>query len=331
MPAGGTAVSSYQDKPTLQSPAPSPSLVIGTRGSPLALKQAEEVRARLVAAHGIAPDAIAIEIIKTSGDRIQDRPLSEAGGKGLFTKEIEEALLDGRIDLAVHSAKDVPTVLPEPLELSAFLPREDSRDAFVSFAASHPSLLPEGAVIGTSSLRRGAQMRRFRPDFRVVEFRGNVGTRMRKLEDGVADATLLAMAGLNRLGEADRAACVLDPEAFMPAPAQGAICIETRVGDARVRALVSALDDHEARVTVAAERAFLNLLDGSCRTPIAALTQHAGGRLVMRGQILSPDGQQSFEDAVEGDADAAATLGRQLGEILLAAAGPDFMAALKAR
>src|SRR5690606_31059177 len=201
------AASPYQDKPPSRSCAASPSLTIGTRGSPLALKQAEEVRARLVAAHGIAPETIAIAVIKTSGDRIQDRPLSEAGGKGLFTKEIEEALLDGRIDLAVHSAKDVPTVLPQPLELSAFLPREDSRDAFVSFAASHPSLLPEGAVIGTSSLRRGAQMRRFRPDFRVVEFRGNVGTRMRKLEDGVADATLLAMAGLNRLGEAGRATC----------------------------------------------------------------------------------------------------------------------------
>ena len=315
----------------MQSSAPSPLLTIGTRGSPLALRQAEEVRARLVAAHGIAPEAIAISVIKTSGDRIQDRPLSEAGGKGLFTKEIEEALLDGRADLAVHSAKDVPTVLPEALELSAFLPREDVRDAFVSFKADHPSALPDGAVVGTSSLRRGAQMRRFRSDLRIVEFRGNVGTRIKKLEDGVADATLLAMAGLNRLGETERAACALDPETFMPAPAQGAICIETRVGDTRVRELVAALDDLDARVTVAAERAFLNLLDGSCRTPIAALTRHASGKIVMRGQILSPDGRESFSDAIEGDADAAAALGRALGETLLAAAGPDFMAALKAR
>src|SRR5690606_4247957 len=229
------------------------------------------------------------------------------------------------------SAKDVPTVLVDSLELSAFLPREDPRDAFISFLADHPSALPEGAVVGTSSLRRRAQMLHFRPDFRMVEFRGNVGTRMKKLEDGVADATLLAMAGLNRLGEAHRAACVLDPETFLPAPAQGAICIETRAGDGRMRELVAALDDPDARVSVAAERAFLNLLDGSCRTPIAALTRCARGRITMRGQILSPDGKQSFEDVIEGDADAAAALGRALGETLLAAAGPEFMAALKAR
>jgi hydroxymethylbilane synthase len=227
----------------LQSSPTPPALTLGTRGSPLALAQAEEVRRRLSAAHGIGIDEIAIEVIKTTGDIILDRPLSEVGGKGLFTKEIEQALYDGRIDLAVHSAKDVATQTPDAFELSAFLPREDVRDVFLSLIGKSPDHLPEGAKIGTSSLRRGAQMKRFRPDFRIVQFRGNVQTRLQKLADGVADATLLALAGLNRLEQAHRATLVLDPRQYPPAPAQGAICLENRKGDTKIAEMAKALDD----------------------------------------------------------------------------------------
>lgn len=313
----------------MQSLASTHVLTIGTRGSPLALAQAHEVRGRLSTAHGIAPDAIAIKIIKTSGDLIQDKPLSEVGGKGLFTKEIEEALYACEIDLAVHSSKDMPTRLPEGLTLSAFLPREDVRDAFLSLIAKSPDHLPEGARIGTSSLRRGAQMKRFRPDFRIVPFRGNVGTRIKKLGEGVADATLLALAGLNRLDEAHRVTLILDAEKFPPAPAQGAICIETRADDEKTNALVTALDDIETRQRVTAERGFLDALDGSCRTPIAALSRLTDGKLSLYGQILSPDGAQLFEDEISGDADTGPALGHALGERLIALAGPEFLETLK--
>lgn len=313
----------------MQSSPATPLLSIGTRGSPLALAQAEEVRAKLCAIHGIEPEAIAIKTIKTTGDAILDRPLSEVGGKGLFTKEIEQALFDNEIDLAVHSAKDVATELPQGLVLSAFLEREDVRDAFLSVIAKSPDHLPEGARIGTSSLRRAAQMKRFRPDFRVVGFRGNVQTRLKKLMDGVADATLLAMAGLNRLDEAHRVTHVLDVRHFPPAPAQGAICIETRAGDEATGRLVSVLDHIDTRLKVTAERAFLAAMDGSCRTPIAALTTLGDGRLTLFGQILSPDGSEAFEDEVAGDADAGSALGAGLGQILLERAGPDFITRLK--
>lgn len=315
----------------MQSLPATPLLTIGTRGSLLALAQAEEVRNRLADLHGFERDAIAIKVIKTSGDIILDRPLSEVGGKGLFTKEIEQALFDREIDLAVHSSKDMPTQLPDEFELSAFLEREDARDAFLSLIAKSPDHLPEGARIGTSSLRRGAQMKRFRRDFRIVEFRGNVQTRLKKLADGVADATLLALAGLNRLDEAHRVTTTLDPKHFAPAPAQGAICVETRVGDEVTSRLVKALDHHETALRVRAERAFLGVLDGSCRTPIAALSTLSKGTLTLFGQILSPDGAQVFEEEVNGDADNPEALGKRLGNALKDAAGEDFLAALRRR
>lgn len=313
----------------MQSPAPTPVLTIGTRGSPLARAQAHEVRDRLAAIHGLEVDSIAIKVIKTSGDMILDRPLSEVGGKGLFTKELEVALAAGEIDIAVHSAKDVATTLPEGMTLPAYLPREDVRDAFLSLRAKSPDHLPEGAVIGSSSLRRRAQMKRFRPDFRTVEFRGNVQTRLQKLADGVADATLLAVAGLNRLGESHRVTHVLDLAQFPPAPAQGAIVIESRDDDSEAIRLVGMLDDPDTRLKVEAERAFLKTLDGSCRTPIAALTTLADGRLTLFGQILSPDGSEVHENEVSGDADTGAELGRRLGEMLLARAGEDFFTRLR--
>ncbi|WP_196260220.1 hydroxymethylbilane synthase [Pelagibacterium limicola] len=304
---------------------PTPLLTIGTRGSPLALAQAHEVRDRLCAIHGFDPETLAIKVIRTSGDAIQDKPLAEVGGKGLFTKEIEEQLLSGEIDLAVHSSKDMPTRLPDGLVLSAFLEREDVRDAFISLIARSPDHLPEGARIGTSSLRRAAQMKRFRGDFRIVPFRGNVQTRLKKLADGQADATLLALAGLNRLGENNRATLVLDEVRFPPAPAQGAICIETRTDDTATGRLVAALDHPQTRQKVEAERGFLASLDGSCRTPIAALSRLDGGTLTLLGQLLSVDGQQAFEEEISGDADAGPELGRRLGEKLKAAAGEDFL------
>ncbi|RDE09683.1 hydroxymethylbilane synthase [Pelagibacterium lacus] len=313
----------------MQSPQTAPVLTIGTRGSPLALKQAEEVRSRLAAVNGLDADAIAIRVIKTSGDIILDRPLSEVGGKGLFTKELEVALAGGEIDLAVHSAKDVATAIDPGFTLAAYLPREDVRDAFLSLIAKSPDHLPEGAIIGSSSLRRRAQMKRFRPDFRTVEFRGNVQTRLQKLADGVAQATLLAMAGLNRLGEAHRVTHVLDVAHFPPAPAQGAIVIETRAGDGAATRLAAMLDDPATRAMVEAERAFLTVLDGSCRTPIAAYSSLSDGRMSLFGQILLPDGSEVFEDEMTADADAGRDLGTRLGEKLLADAGPDFIARVK--
>ena len=244
-------------------------LRIGTRGSPLALAQAHETRDRLMAAHRLPEEAFAIEVISTSGDRIQDRPLSEAGGKGLFTKEIEEALLAGSIDIAVHSSKDMPTQLPDGLKLSAFLPREDARDGFVGKTAATIDLLPLGATIGSSSLRRQALIRRMRPDISVVTFRGNVQTRLRKLGDGLVDGTILANAGLKRLQMADVVTDLMPLEKFPPAPGQGAICIESRIGDARVEELLAAIHHRNTGLALACERAFLAALDGSCRTPIA--------------------------------------------------------------
>jgi hydroxymethylbilane synthase len=248
-------------------------LRIGTRGSPLALAQAHMTRAALAAAQGVAEDAIEIVTIRTSGDRIQDRPLAEAGGKGLFTKEIEEALLAGIVDLAVHSAKDMPTVLPGGLMLAACLPREDVRDAFISRGAPSLRELPQAAVVGTASLRRQAMVKRLRPDVSVVPLRGNVETRIRKLEAGEVDATLLALAGLKRLGLADKATALLDVQEFLPAVGQGAITIEARSDDARIRELLARIDHADTSTALACERAFLAVLDGSCRTPIARGTR----------------------------------------------------------
>ena len=301
-------------------------LRLGTRGSPLALAQARMVRAALAAAQGLDPDRIELQIIRTSGDRIQDRPLAEAGGKGLFSKEIEEALAAGTIDLAVHSAKDMPTVLPPGLVLGAFLEREDPRDVFVSRKAKSIAGLPRGAVVGTASLRRQALVKRLRPDLVVAPLRGNVETRLRKLDEGVADATLLALAGLKRLGLADAATAVLDLDAFLPAVGQGAIAIETRADDARTRALLEPINHAETARALAAERAFLAVLDGSCRTPIAGHATVSGGQLRFRGMIVKPDGSEAFETTRSGDAVDAERLGADAGGELRARAGADFFA-----
>ena len=306
------------------------SITIGTRGSPLALAQAHLARAALATAHPDLPAAaIAIAVIKTSGDRIQDRPLAAAGGKGLFTKEIEEALLDGRIDLAVHSMKDVPTRLPDGLEISCLLAREDPRDALICRRAPDLAALPAGAVIGTASLRRQAQVRRRRPDLKVAILRGNVETRLAKLADGVVDATLLAYAGLRRLGLTAHVTVLIEPTEMLPAVAQGAIGIEHRRADDRMAALLAPLNDPPTATCIAAERAFLAALDGSCRTPIAALAHlDDDGGLVFDGEILRPDGSESFQTARRGPASDAVAIGTDAGRELRRRAGPNFLAEL---
>ena len=304
-----------------------PFLRIGTRGSPLALWQAREVRAHLAAAHGVAPEAIAIEVIRTTGDIIQDRPLSEAGGKGLFTKEIEQALLDNAIDLAVHSCKDMPTVLPVGLGLAACLPREDVRDAFVSRKSTSLAGLPPGAVIGTASLRRQAMVKRLRPDISVVTFRGNVDTRLKKLDDGAVDATLLALAGLKRLGREAAATAVLEIDVFLPAVGQGAIGIELRETDTRTGDLLARINDPDTLTALRAERAFLAVLDGSCRTPIAGHAQIGGGNILFRGMFLRPDGSEVHETARRGAVQDGAALGADAARELRSRAAPGFFAA----
>ena len=301
-------------------------LRIGTRGSPLALWQAREVRARLAAAHGVEPEAIAIVPIRTTGDMIQDRPLAEAGGKGLFTKEIEQALIDGAIDIAVHSTKDMPTVLPAGLMLAACLAREDVRDAFISRKATTLAGLPPGAVVGTASLRRQAMVKRLRPDIAVVSFRGNVETRIKKLDDGVVDATLLAFAGLKRLGRADAATAILEIEEFLPAVGQGAIGIEARADDARTLELLSRIDHAETRTAIGAERVFLAVLDGSCRTPIAGHARIGAGEVAFRGMILRPDGSEALEAARSGAIADAEKHGADAGRELKGRAPPNFFA-----
>jgi hydroxymethylbilane synthase len=299
-------------------------LHIGSRGSPLALAQAHAVRGRLAAAHRIEADHIPIETIRTTGDKIQDRPLAEAGGKGLFTKEIEEALLSGRIDLAVHSAKDVPAKLPSGLVLAAYLPREDPRDVFISAKAKSLRELPRGAVVGTASLRRQAQVKRLRPDVKIVSLRGNVETRLRKLNSGEADATLLALAGLKRLDLAGAAAMVLDIDEFLPAVGQGAIVVEIREDDARTRALLAPIDDADTATALAAERAFLAVLDGSCRTPIAGYAAVNGNNLQFRGMILKPDGSEVFETERRGTRNDAAAMGAAAAQELKKRGGAGF-------
>ncbi|UXN74536.1 hydroxymethylbilane synthase [Devosia sp. A8/3-2] len=291
---------------------------IGTRGSPLALAQARLVRKLLSQAHDVLEDDIVIQVISTGGDRSRasNASLTEIGGKGLFTKEIDEAMLAGLIDIGVHSSKDVATRLPEGIALAAFLEREDVRDAFMSVTVQSPDHLPEGAKFGTSSIRRAAQVLRQRPDLEIVPFRGNVGTRLQKLLDGVADATMLAVAGLNRLGEGHRATALLDPEIFMPAPARGAIGLAVRPDDTRIAELVAALDHAPTHTSIAAERAMLAVLDGSCRTPVGALSRLEGGTLTLKGQILSLDGKTAFESAATGSDPVA--LGRKVGDDLIA-------------
>ena len=311
-----------------ETPTPDQPLKIGTRGSPLALAQAHETRARLMDAHGLPEDAIEIKVIKTTGDDRflieADKPLKELGGKGLFTREIEAALLQGGIDIAVHSMKDMPVAQPEGLALDCYLPREDVRDAFVSDKAAGIADLAPGMVVGSSSLRRRAQMLHRRPDLKVVEFRGNVQTRLRKLGDGVADCTFLAMAGLNRLGMAEVAQGPVDPEDMLPAVAQGAIGIERREDDARMAALLTPLHDGPTGLRLAAERAFLAELDGSCETPIAGLALLDGDKLWLRGEILRPDGSESLADEVHGSASDGDAMGTDLARRLLARGGPGF-------
>jgi hydroxymethylbilane synthase len=301
---------------------------IGTRGSPLALAQAREVMDRLAAAHGLAAGQCEIVVIKTTGDKITDRPLIEAGGKGLFTKELEEALFAGAIDLAVHSMKDMPAQVPAGLGIAAILPREDARDAFVSTKYASFDELPSGAVIGTSSPRRQAQALRLRPDLRIVPLRGNVETRLRKLDEGVADATFLACAGLNRLGLAQHATERMGLDRMLPAVAQGAIGIEVRTEDSDTAALVAALGNAPTELCVSAERAFLRCLEGSCRTPIAGYAELRNDKLHIRGEILTTDGAQAYSATHAGSAQAAMRLGEETAAELLRRAGPDFFRAL---
>ncbi|MGB8819459.1 MAG: hydroxymethylbilane synthase [Rhizobiaceae bacterium] len=299
-------------------------LKIGTRGSALALYQANETRARLSLAHALPEEAFEIAVISTSGDRIQDRPLSEVGGKGLFTKEIEEALLAGVIDIAVHSSKDMPTRLPDGLLLAAFLEREDPRDAFIGHKADKLADLPHGATIGSSSLRRQAQIRQIRPDLNVVMFRGNVPTRLKKVADGVVDGTLLALAGLKRLGLDGAVTEILSIEAFLPAPGQGAICIECREDDAIARAMLARIGHGETTAALMCERAFLAGLDGDCRTPLAGHAAVAAGHLTFKGQVLTPDGSVSHQIGEEGAAADAVAIGARAAERIRAKAGADF-------
>ena len=297
---------------------------IGTRGSPLALWQAREVRELLARAHGWDEDTIEIKVISTSGDRIKHRPLREFGGKGLFTKEIEEALLAGSIDMAVHSMKDLETVFPGGLKIGAMLVREDVRDAFLSPRAESLAALPQGARLGTASLRRQAQVKRARPDLDVVPFRGNVQTRMKKLSSGQADATLLALAGLRRLGLEHCVTALLETRDMLPAIGQGAIGIEIRQDDATTQQLLEPIHHKDTAICVTAERAFLAALDGSCHTPIAGLAVIKEGGLVFRGEILKPDGSQWHETTREGSLSEAAAMGADAGAELKARAGPGF-------
>lgn len=297
---------------SLNLPTPTTPLKIGTRGSPLALAQAHETRTRLSQAFDLEESCFEIIVIKTTGDRVLDRPLKEIGGKGLFTREIEEDLLSGRIDIAVHSMKDMPTEQPAGLILDTYLPREDVRDAFVSLTKNSMDALEAGQKLGSSSLRRKAQLMLARPDLEVVEFRGNVQTRLKKLEDGVADATFLAAAGLNRLGLSHIAQSFLDPDVMLPAVAQGAIGIERRSDDTRIAEILSAIHDTSTGHRLAAERAFLRGLDGSCETPIAGLAELKGATLRLRGEVLRPDGSEAINDDQTCPIEDAEILGTEM-------------------
>lgn len=308
----------------MTTPTPKAPLRIGTRGSPLALAQAHETRTRLMTAWDLPEDAFKVAVISTAGDRIQDRALREVGGKGLFTREIEDQLADGRIDVAVHSMKDMPTLQPDGLVIDCLLEREDPRDAFVSHAHAEIAALPEGAVVGTSSLRRRAQLLHRRPDLSVVEFRGNVQTRLRKLADGVAEATFLAMAGLHRLGLGHVARGPVAVEDMLPAIAQGCIGIERRSADTRTAALLEPLNHPESAIRLVSERACLARLDGSCETPIAGLAELDGSTIRLRAEVLRPDGSDVIAEDVTADVSDAAALGDEVGATLLGRAPVGF-------
>lgn len=302
-----------------------PRLRLGTRGSPLALWQAHTVRDALVKAHGWAPEAVEVQVIRTTGDAITDRALSEAGGKGLFTKELEEALLDRRIDLAVHSAKDMATKLPDGLHLVGYLPRADVRDALILREGSSLADLRPGARVGTASLRREAQLRRLRPDLQVSLLRGNVHTRLSKVESGEFDGTLLALAGLTRLGMADKASALLDVADFLPAVGQGAVAIESRFGDIAVDALLVPVTCPATGLALRVERAYLGELDGSCRTPIGGLAEVQGEEIRFRGVVLSPDGSRYYEIVRYGPANRALELGLAAGQEMRAMVPADLL------
>ena len=310
--------------PAMTRPTPKKPLKIGTRGSPLALAQAHETRERLARAWDLPDAAFEIAIITTTGDRVQDRPLKEIGGKGLFTKEIEDGLLSGQIDIAVHSMKDMPVAQPHGLVLDTFLPREDVRDALVGPPAALEDL-GQGATVGTSSIRRKAQLLARRPDLNVVEFRGNVQTRLKKLKDGVAEATFLAQAGINRLNLADVIpATPIETAALLPAVAQGAIGIERRADDSGVADLLAAIHDIPTATRLAAERSFLATLDGSCQAPIAGLATLAGATLTLSGEILRLDGSEVIAGELSGPEEDAAFMGEGLAQRLKAQAGEGF-------
>ena len=312
-----------------QLPTPAAPLKIGTRGSPLALAQAYETRVRLAEAFDLPHEAFEIVVIKTTGDDAaliaKDKPLKELVGKGLFTKEIEEQLLDGSIDIAVHSMKDMPTLQPRGLLLETYLPREDVRDAFVCLKYKSLADVPEGAVMGSSSLRRRAQLAVKRPDLMLSEFRGNVQTRLKKLEEGVADATFLAMAGLTRLGMIGQVpATPVEVTDMLPAVAQGAIGIERRGDDSRVADMLAAIHHEETGQRLAAERAFLAALDGSCETPLAGLAELDGNTLRLRGEVLRPDGSEAINDDQSAPLEDGPELGREMAAKLLEQAGKGF-------
>lgn len=309
---------------TTNYPTAAKTFKIGTRGSPLALAQANETRSRLQQAHNLSEDAFEICIIKVTGDQILDKPLREIDGKGLFTREIEEALLAGDIDIAVHSTKDMPVDQPKGLIMDTFLSREDVRDAFVSYKYQGLAEMPDGAVVGTSSTRRKAQLAAKFPKLQVVEFRGNVQTRLQKLQDGVADATFLATAGLRRLDARDVPYVPIPPEDMLPAVAQGAIGIERRIDDDNTAEILSKIHDIETGHRIAAERAFLGGLDGSCETPIGALAEINGDTLRLRGEILSEDGTKVLTDDAQGNIDQGPQIGQDMAVRLLKQAGPDF-------
>ncbi len=299
-------------------------LRLGTRASPLAIAQTSLVCNRLAECR---PE-LELEVVEitTTGDRVVDRRLSEVGGKGLFAKEIEESLMAGRIDAAVHSMKDLETQLPSGLGIAAVLAREDPRDAFIGKDALALEVLPEGAVVGTASLRRQAQLLAFRPDLKIVPFRGNVGTRIEKIKAGHADATLLALAGLKRLGMEGAATQVISPDVILPAVAQGAIGVECRDDDAPVREVLAAINDDESALCVSVERAFLAVLDGSCQTPIAGLAELARGRVHLRALVAKPDGTEIKRARGDADPTDAPAMAADVGRELRTAIGPDFFA-----
>jgi len=308
----------------LKLPDPKSPLRIGTRGSPLALAQAYETRERLSIAFGLSLDSFEIVVIKTTGDKVLNRPLKEIGGKGLFTKEIEEALLQESIDIAVHSMKDMPVQQPDGLILDTFLPREDVRDGFVSRIHKSLADIPQGATVGTSSLRRKAQLMSKRPDLKIVEFRGNVQTRLKKLDDGVAECTFLAVAGLNRLKMEDIITAPISTDEMLPAVAQGAIGIERREKDIKVATMLEAIHNSTTGLLLSAERAFLEALDGSCETPIAGLAEFKNENLRFRGEILKTDGSEVYSDEQVVAKEDATLVGIEMAHKLLSQAGNDF-------